>query len=136
MLEWALKTFEKNSFSPNWFLRHQHQAWFRIRRAMEIPWYDDRWCILSQYIFARKCFYRFLGIRYNLINNHLSPGAAQYMGIWPKMGLIWPICVGPTYVPLIITKVKGIMIIKKTQEKTDYFSLFWLWFKVSKILYW
>ena len=83
---------------------------------MEIPWYDDKWCILAQYFFERKCFYRFLDIRYNLINSHLSPGAAQYMGIWPKMGLIWPIRVGPTYVPLIITKVKGIIKVKNLSK--------------------
>ena len=84
------------------------KAWFRIRRAMEIPWHDDKWCILTHYFFEGKCLYWFLDIRYNLRNNHLSPGAAYYMGIWLKIGLIWPICVGHTYVHLIITKVKGI----------------------------
>ena len=84
------------------------KAWFRIRRAMEIPWHDDKWCILTHYFFEGKCLYWSLDIRYNLRNNHLSPGAAYYMGIWLKIGLIWPICVGHTYVHLIITKVKGI----------------------------
>ena len=75
---------------------------------MEIPWHDDKWCILTHYFFEGKCLYWFLDIRYNLRNNHLSPRAAYYMGIWLKIGLIWPICVGHTYVHLIITKVKGI----------------------------